>query len=84
MAERLLVATLYRGKKKEQVWARHYIRVETAIPTLTLHLMRIGQPGDVMEVAHKITGLQIGTIKLHVNNKMTTDWVWDRDEEGVK
>lgn len=78
--ERMIVATLHR--KREAIWSRRYSRLNTAIPRLTYHALEIGEPGDVMELYHAVTGLQIGTIRLKVGNKLEANWVWDEWERS--
>lgn len=75
MAERNIIATLLR--KNKVIWVRHYGKLDTAVPRAVQLAMRVGEPRDVVELSHAHTGLQLGTVKLHVNGKLTTDWIWD-------
>ena len=43
------------------------------------HLILDGQPGDVVEFAHNVTGMWIGTMKLRLRNGaayLESSWVW--------
>lgn len=72
--DRPILATVFR--KNAEVTRRHYACLETAIRRMTEHAIIDGEPRDVVEISHKATGLQIGTIKVGVG-KLTTAWVWD-------
>lgn len=72
---RPIIATLHR--KNKPIWTRHYSRIDSAIPRLTFHMLMDGEPGDVMALSHAVTGLEIGTVKLSVGNKLKTTWIWD-------
>lgn len=73
--ERNIIMTLHRGKKT--VWVRRYARIDTAIRRGTQLTVLDGQPRDVMEMSHAVSGRQLGTIKLQVGNTITTSWIWD-------
>lgn len=75
MSERNIVAQLH--SKMGLLWTRRFARLDTAIPRATQLLMLEGQPGNVVEFSHAVTGLQLGTIKLRVGGKMVTDYIWD-------
>lgn len=72
---RNIVATIHRVGVPTTV--RRYVRLNTAIPTMTASLLQVGQPRDVVEFSHATTGLQIGTIKVKAGGRMETTWVWD-------
>lgn len=74
MAERNIVAALHRGE--HIVWIRRYARIDTAVPRCTQLALLEGHPRDVVELSHAHTGMQLGTITLHVNNKLTASWAW--------
>lgn len=76
---RLIQAILTR--KSKYVWVRHYTRVQSAIRRATELAFLDGQPGDIIELSHVATGMQIGTIHLSVGNKITTTWtIWAKGE----
>lgn len=78
--ERNIVATLQRGRRKEIIWTRTYARLDTAQPrALAMAISRDVQPGDVIEVAHARSGMQLGTVKVGLG-KVTATWVWE--DEG--
>lgn len=75
---RPIVASWYR--KGRLITVRHYVRLDTSIPTITRNLILDGQPGDVVEFAHNVTGMWIGTMKLRLRNGaayLESSWVWD-------
>jgi hypothetical protein len=72
---RPIVATLLR--KNAVVWSRRYLKLDNAIPRAVQLAMQEGQPRDVIEFSHVDTGMQIGTVKLSVGNKLVSNWVWD-------
>lgn len=78
MKEREIIAVMCRGKTKRVIWSSRYLKIDNAIPRLTFHLMRTGQPGDGVELSHAVTGLQIGTMKLSANNVLKSEWIWDK------
>lgn len=64
MAHRRIIATLYRGKKQEIIWVRHYNWMDTAMPRCVQLALCYGSPGDVVEFASTELGFQIGTLKV--------------------
>lgn len=73
---RPIIAIWFRGDKA--IATRHYARIDTAIPTMTLHVMHQAQPKDVVEFSHADTGLQLGTMKIKTGGKIHTDWIWEQ------
>ena len=71
---RNIIASRTRGNLLLSV--RRYVRLDTAIRRQTELAYLEGQPGDVIEVAHAVTGMQIGTIKVQVR-RLVTNWCWD-------
>ena len=71
---RNIIASRVRGNQLLSV--RRYVRLDTAIRRQTELAYLEGQPGDVIEFAHAVTGLQIGTIKVQVR-RLITNWCWD-------
>jgi hypothetical protein len=41
--------------------------------------MRDGKVGDIYEIAHNVTGLQIGTIKIKAAGGIETKFIWGDD-----
>lgn len=76
MTERNLIVTLHR--KRKPLWARRYLRLDTAIPRITELMILGGEPGDVAEIAHAVTGMQIGTVRLRAGGNLITNWSWDK------
>ncbi len=73
--DRPIVATWHR--KNQAIGRRHYARLDTAIRRITQLAVLEGEPRDVVEFAHRHTGLQIGTIRVGVG-KLTTNWIWEK------
>lgn len=61
------------------VWTRHYARIDSAMKRVMELFVIEGEPGDVVEFSHKVTGMQIGTMKMHVMGTVTATWAWDDD-----
>ena len=79
--ERNIHAQLHRkvsARNSEVVWNRSYARLETACRRAVELMILEGQAGDVIEVFHNVTGLQIGTVKMSVVGKLSVDWVFDQ------
>jgi len=73
--ERNIIVELHR--KKKVLWRQCYKSVDNAIPKATYHLMHTGNPGDIMEVSHAISGKWLGEVKIHAGGKITSKYVWD-------
>jgi hypothetical protein len=73
--QRDIVATFIRRGVPQGT--RRYIKIDNAIPRATQLLMQHGRPRDVVEFSHAVTGLQLGTIRVHAGGKLTTDYIWD-------
>ena len=71
---RNIIASRVRGGALLDI--RRYVRLDMAIRRQTELAYIEGQPGDVIEFAHAVTGLQIGTIKVQVR-RLVTNWCWD-------
>lgn len=66
---RKIIATLFRGKKKEKVWTRYYSWMDTAMPRAVQLALQTGVEGDVIEFASVDLGFQIGILRLMPNNR---------------
>lgn len=53
-----------------------YSKIDNAIPRLTFHVMWKGEPGDVIELSHRNTGMQLGTMKVRVG-AVESNWAWE-------
>ena len=78
MSKRPVVATLLRQNRP--VRTRHYLRLYTALRRQTEIAFLEGEPRDVIEFSHAVTGAQIGTMRVGVGS-LKTNWIW---EEVVK
>lgn len=63
-------------RKGEVIRTISYSKIDNALSRMTFHALQKGQPGDVMELSHRYTGLHIGTVKIRVN-KIETNYIWD-------
>lgn len=76
---RNIVATLHRrvgeSNRTQVLWTRHYARVENALRRATELFYLEGQVGDVLEFALTTNGMQLGTIKMHTEGRLVTQWI---------
>lgn len=56
---------------------RRYSYVDTAVPRTIQLVMRDGKVGDIYEISHAVTGLQIGVIKVRAAGGIDTKFIWD-------
>lgn len=75
--DRLIVASFY-DKKKHLLRTLKYSSHERAIPRLMFYAMKM-EPGSVIQITHEVTGMWIGDIKIHVNNRIETHFTWDKE-----
>ena len=54
----------------------HYLRLDTAAARAVQLLILSGEPGDVAELAHLGTGMQLGWAKVKANGTVTCCWDW--------
>jgi hypothetical protein len=59
---------------------RYYSAIDNAIPKLTAFMFLHGYVGDVCEVSHRVTSLQIGTLKMGAKGHLIIKWLWDGEE----
>ncbi len=71
---RKIMASLFRGKKKEKVWTRYYSWMDTAMPRAIQLALRTGEVGDVVEFSSVELGFQIGTLEVCPKNKMRLEY----------
>lgn len=72
---RFIVASIY-NKKKQLVKTIRYTEIDTALPRLTYHAMRL-EPGYTIQITHFLTGLWIGDIVVKVNGVLKSQFTWD-------
>lgn len=70
---RNLVASWIR--KGDVIRTLSYTKCNNAVSRMTYHALHKAEPGDVIEVSHRHTGLWVGTIKVGVG-KLSTSWLW--------
>ena len=66
---RKIMASLFRGKKKEKVWTRYYAWMDTAMPRAVALALQTGQVRDVVEFSSVELGFQIGILHVCPKNK---------------
>ena len=64
--------------KLQALWTRSYSRLDRALPRLTQLAYIEGANGDVFEVFHAQTGLQIGTVRVGLKS-IHSEWLWGKD-----
>lgn len=67
---RKIMASLFRGKKKEKVWTRYYSWMDTAMPRAVQLALQTGEVGDVVEFSSIDLGFQIGVLHVCPKNKV--------------
>jgi len=55
---------------------RRYARIDRAVPGVLRWSMLHGKVGDVFELSHAVTGMQIGTIKVRARGRVDVQYVW--------
>ena len=80
--ERLFVLTRTDRYGERRGPMRHYLHLDTAAARATQLLITSGEPGDVAELAHLGTGMQLGHLRISVNGSMITVWNWERPSAG--
>ena len=56
---------------------RRYATLDNAVVRLTEFMVRNGYVGDVCELYHRITGRQLGTIKITAKGYLKVTWLWE-------
>ena len=74
--ERLFVLTWTDRYGERRGPLRHYLHLDTAAARATQLLITSGAPGDVAELAHLWTGMQLGWAKVSVNGTISCGWDW--------
>ena len=77
--ERLFVLTWADRHGERRGSLRHYLRLDTAAARATQLLIASGEPGDVAELAHLGTGMQLGWVKINANGTISCWWDWTDD-----
>ena len=70
-----LTQTARRGARKGRV--RNYARLDTAAARAVQLRIIVGEPGDVMELAHTGTGAQLGREKVKAKGAVACCWDWE-------
>lgn len=81
--ERRFVGEIHRKSQqysdRKRNLLRHYSCLDNAVEKLTGFMLKHGKVGDVCEVHHKVTGMQLGTIKMTLQGRLLINWVWEQD-----
>lgn len=72
--ERNILATLTRGSNSTVKWTRRYASLSNAVRRATELSLFDGEPLDVIQFSSAKTGMELGTVKLHVDSVMTITW----------
>lgn len=56
---------------------RRYKNIDNAVACMTRFMMKNGYVGDICEIYHAYTGLQIGWIKMTTKGRLNTYFVFD-------
>jgi len=74
-----IVASIY-NKRKQLIKTIRYSSIDTALPRLTYHAMRL-EPGYTIQITHFLTSLWIGDIVVKVGGVLKSQFTWD--EKGT-
>lgn len=84
--ERLIEAHIHRHARQpvddRQRHVRSYVASDNAIAAMSHWMYRFGRPGDVCEIVHSITKLQIATLKLTFRNgkcRLVVNAIFDQE-----
>lgn len=77
--ERNIMVRHFTVGRPQNSQVRRYAYIDTAVPRTIQLAMRDGKVGDVYEIAHNVTGLQIGTIKIKAAGGIETKFIWGDD-----
>ena len=80
--ERLFVLTWTDSYGERRGPLRYYLHLDTAAARATQLLITSGEPGDVAELAHLGTGMQLGHIGVRANGVLAAVWNWERPSAG--
>ena len=68
-----------RMEDRSRVLKRSYNSLANATSRLVNFMMKNGYVGEVYEVYHKLTGMQLGTIRITSNGKLSIWWAWESE-----
>lgn len=76
--ERNIVGIVHRhsqhGEDRKRNLTRRYSSVASAFMRMTQFMVMNGHVGDVIEIAHHTSGMQLGTIKMTASGRLKTDF----------
>lgn len=79
MKERLIEGHILRRSQqvedRHRVLKRSYSSLNNATSRLVDFMMKNGYVGDICEVYHKLTGMQLGTLRMTSQGKLIINWV---------
>lgn len=79
--ERNIIGVIHRSSQRSEDrtknLTRRYSETDNAFIGLTKFMLKYGYVGDVCEVYHAVTHLQIGTIKMTSKGKLVTKKIYD-------
>ena len=68
-----------RAEDRSRVLKRSYSSLTNATSRLVSFMMENGYVGDVCEVYHKLTGMQLGIIRITSQGKLSIWWAWESE-----
>ena len=68
-----------RMEDRSRVLKRSYNSLANATSRLVNFMMKNGYVGEVCEVYHKLTGMQLETIRITSNGKLSIWWAWESE-----
>lgn len=84
MKERLIEGHILRHSQqvedRRRVLKRSYSSLSNATSRLVSFMLQNGYVGDICEVYHKLTGMQLGTLRMTSQGKLIINWVWEGAE----
>lgn len=79
--QRNFVGVIHRAAQqtsdRKRMLTRRYASLDNAVIRLTEFMVRDGYVGDVCELYHKVTGRQLGTIKITAKGHLKINWEWE-------
>lgn len=84
--QRNFVGVIHRSAQqmsdRTRMLTRRYASLDNAVIRLTEFMVRDGYVGDVCELYHRVTGRQLGTIKILAKGNLKINWEWENDNQG--
>lgn len=76
--DRNFIATMRRCSQrhddKGKRTVRHHLNLDNAVTMTSRWAMQTGRPGDMIVIHHNLTGLELGTVRVHATGHLTVKW----------